>query len=284
MNNCIAYVNGEYCKAEDAKISIFDRGFLMGDAVYEVSAVIKGCLIDNEPHLDRLFRSLGELNMPSPANRAEIIRIQKEIIAHNQLDNGEVYLQITRGSGPRDFLIKEDMQPNLVMFPLFFDPLNADNRGIAVQTLPDIRWLRRDIKTTQLLAQSLARSIAAHHGFDDAWMVDSEGYVTEGSANNAYIVKGDRIFTRYANNEILNGITRRTMFGIIKEMGLTVVEQAFTPREAILADEAFITSAGNWATPVVNIDGEMIGNGQAGTVTLELRRRYITALEQLSSE
>lgn len=283
MNSPITYVNGEYLKAEDAKVSVYDRGFLMADAVYEVSAVINGLLIDNEAHFDRLFRSLAELNMKTPATRAEMTAIQKELIARNQLKNGEIYLQITRGSGPRDFLIKEDMQPTLVMFPLFFDPLNSDNSGISVQTLPDIRWLRRDIKTTQLLAQSLVRSIAAHHGFDDAWMVDGEGYVTEGSANNAYIIKGDRIFTRPANHEILNGITRRTMFGIIKDMGLTLVEQAFTPKEAILADEAFITSAGNWATPVINIDGNPIGSGKAGAITLELRRRYIAALQNLSS-
>lgn len=283
MNTPIAYVNGEYLNADEAKVSIYDRGFLMADAVYEVSAVIHGRMIDNEAHLERLFRSLGELNMPSPASREEITAIQKEIISRNQIDNGEVYLQITRGSGARDFLIHKDMKPTLVMFPLFFDPLNADNSGISVQTLADIRWLRRDIKTTQLLAQSLARTTAAANGFDDAWLVDSTGYVTEGSANNAYIIKDKRIFTRFANHDILNGITRRTMFKIIQEMGLSLIEQAFTVPEALTADEAFITSAGNWATPVINIDGHLIGDGKAGAITLELRQRYIEALERLSS-
>ncbi|SUO97429.1 D-amino-acid transaminase [Suttonella ornithocola] len=283
MNTHIVYVNGEFLPAKEASVSIYDRGFLMADSVYEVSAVVKGKLIDNSAHLKRLERSLGELNMPMPWSFSELSNIQRQIIEKNHITNGEIYLQVTRGTGVRDFLIDTNMRPTLIMFPIFHDPLAAQNEpGLKIQTLPDIRWQRRDIKTTQLLAQSLCRSIAHHNGYDDAWMVDEHGYITEGTANNAYIVKGDSVFTRPANHEILNGITRQAMIKIINQLGLRLVEKAFTPREAILANEAFITSAANWATPVLSIDNHIIGDGKAGKVTLALRDNYLSALEELS--
>lgn len=277
----IVYVNGQYCASKDAHISIYDRGFLMADAVYEVCAVVNSKLIDNDAHLARLQRSLNELQIPLPLPFTNITAVEREIIQHNHINNGGVYLQVTRGTAPRDFLIDPALKPTLVVFPLFNDPLKQP-QAIRVQTQADIRWLRRDIKTTQLLAQSLAKTLAHAEGYDDAWFVDSNGFITEGSSNNAYIVKGQQIYTHPATHDILNGITRQTMIRFMAAHQLELVEQPFTIAQALSADEAFITSAANWAVPVVNIDGHTIGDGKAGKVTTALHQAYLNALEQLS--
>lgn len=280
----VVYINGVFCLGKEAQVSIYDRGFLMADAVYEVSAVVNGRLIDNEAHLNRLERSLRELDMASPVTREALIELQKQIIEKNNIKHGEVYIQITRGVQPRNFLIDKTIKPTLLLFPLFDDVYTANKhkKAIKVQTFSDLRWQRRDIKTTQLLYQSLLRTLANSNGFDDAWLVDDKGLITEGSANNAWIIKGNNLYTRPANHEILNGITRQTFMRIIKEMGLSYQEKAFTVVEAQKADEAFITSAGNWATPVVKIDDVAIADGKAGKLTCELSERYFSALEELS--
>ena len=276
MSEAIAYVNGAYLAHAAAKVSIFDRGFLMADAVYEVCAVIDGKPIDNHAHFRRLARSLGELNMGLPVSFAQLFEIQKRLIERNHLDNGTLYIQVTRGAGPRDFLIDEAMEPTLVLFASHKDLLAAQEEApLRIMTQPDIRWWRKDIKTTQLLAQSLAKTIATSAGYDDAWLVDRRGYISEGSASNAWIVKNDCLYTRCASHDILNGITRQTLIAVARQRDMTVVERKFTPREAMLADEAFITAAGMLVRPVASIDGEKIGAGRPGPIAGALRKAYV---------
>lgn len=273
----IVYVNGEYLAEEDAKVSVFDRGFLFADGVYEVSSVLGGKLVDNEAHLARLERSLGELAMAAPASPAEIESIQRQMIERNNLEEGIVYLQVTRGAADRDFGYPKNAKSSLVMFTqakhIVENPTAA--RGINVVTLPDIRWRRRDIKTVGLLPAAMAKQAAADAGADDAWMVE-DGFITEGSSNNAYIVTLDgSIVTRALSNSILHGITRRAVLAIAEREGLTVVERSFTPEEAYDAAEAFITSASTFVMPVVKVDGRILGNGVPGPVSCRLRELYI---------
>jgi D-alanine transaminase len=273
----IVYVNGEYLPEAEAKISVFDRGFLLADGVYEVSSVLAGKLIDNEAHLIRLERSLGELQMAPPVPLEEIPAIQREIVARNALDQGIVYLQVTRGAADRDFPFPKDARPSLVVFSqaknLLEDPVAS--RGLSVVTRPDIRWQRRDIKTVQLLAPALAKQAALDAGADDAWMVE-DGLVTEGTSNNAYIVTEDgAIVTRALSHSILHGITRRAILGLAMGDGLRVEERGFSPEEAYAAREAFITSASAFVYPVVRIDGRLLGDGTPGPVATKLRRLYI---------
>lgn len=276
MSEAIAYVNGAYLPHSAAQVSVFDRGFLMADAVYEMCAVVNGTILDNAAHLKRLARSLGELNMGLPVSFAQLCEIQKHLIERNHLNIGEIYLQVTRGAGPRDFLIDDAMTPTLVLFVIHKDLIAAQQEApLRIMTQPDIRWSRRDIKTTQLLAQSLAKTIAVRSGYDDAWLVDSKGYINEGSASNAWIVTGDQVLTRRADYDILNGITRQTLITVINQRGLTVLEQKFTPQEAMRADEAFITSAGMWAKAVASIDGTNIGTDAPGPVTRALGKAYV---------
>ncbi len=273
----IVYVNGAYLPEEEAKISVFDRGFLFADGVYEVSSVLAGKLIDNAAHMARLQRSLDELKMAPPLPLDEIPDIQREIIARNALDQGTVYLQVTRGAADRDFPFPKGATSSLVIFSqernLLEDPAAA--RGIAVITLPDIRWQRRDIKTVQLLAPALAKQAAQDAGANDAWLVE-DGHITEGSSNNAYIVTLDgTIVTRALSNAILHGITRRAILALAEREGLKVEERSFTPEEAHEAAEAFITSASTFVYPVVKIDGRILGNGAPGPVASKLRQLYI---------
>jgi len=276
------YVNGAYLPEEEAKISVFDRGFLFADGVYEVATVVDGRLVDNAAHLRRLQRSLGELDMPAPATPEEIEAIQRELIARNGIDQGLVYLQVTRGAADRDFLYPKDAAPSLVMFTQTKNVIDspAAAKGISVVTLPDIRWRRRDIKTVALLAASMAKQAAHDAGADDAWMVE-DGAVTEGSSNNAFIVTHDgAIVTRALSNDILHGITRRAVLAIAEREGLTVEERAFSPEEAHEAAEAFITSASTFVLPVVKIDNRILGNGVPGPVSENLRRLYIEMARQ----
>lgn len=273
----IVYVNGEYLPETDAKISVFDRGFLFADGVYEVSSVLCGRLVDNAAHLARLERSLAELEMAAPASRDEIVAIQRELIARNDLDEGIVYLQVTRGVADRDFNYPEDAEPSLVMFTQAKSIIDSPKAksGIAVITVPDQRWQRRDIKTVGLLPAAMAKQAAAKAGVDDAWMVE-DGYVTEGSSNNAYIVTDDgAIVTRHLSNAILHGITRKAVLRLAERDGMTVEERAFTPAEAHDAAEAFVTSASSFVYPVVRIDDRILSNGAPGPVAQKLRALYI---------
>ena len=273
----IVYVNGEFVAEENAVISVFDRGFLFADAVYEVSSVLAGKLIDNDAHIKRLHRSLSELKMASPISDDEIVRVQNELIERNNLVEGMVYSQVTRGSADRDFPFPANAKPSIVMFSQSKDITNAPQaqKGISVITVADIRWKRRDIKTVGLLAQVLAKQAAVDAGVADAWMIE-DGYVTEGSSNNAFIVDSQgKLITRHLGNEILHGITRASVLEVVEKENIVFEERAFTLDEAMNAREAFITSASTFVWPVVNIDGTSIGDGKPGSLAPRLREIYI---------
>jgi D-alanine transaminase len=273
----IVYVNGEYLSEEDAKISVFDRGFLFADGVYEVSSVIDGALIDNKAHLARLQRSLDELSMPSPNTPGEIEAIQMEMVKRNNLTEGLLYLQVSRGVADRDFNFPTEAKPSLVMFTqvkkITENP--AAERGITVVSVPDLRWGRRDIKTVQLLYPSIAKEEARAAGADDAWLVE-DGFVTEGTSNNAWIVLEDgTIVTRQLSHDILHGITRRAVMRLAAERQIKVEERPFTIEEAQGAKEAFVTSASAFVMPVVEIDGVKIADGKPGDLSKRLRGIYL---------
>jgi D-alanine transaminase len=273
------YINGAYLPEEDAKVSIFDRGFLMADAIYEVTAVIDGKMIEFDGHLERMRRSLRELDIAYEPNREEMLDIHRELIARNHLINGGVYIQITRGNpGDRDFLYAEgdNITPTVVLFTQEkSDPRKMqDDEGWAVMTMEDLRWKRRDIKTVQLLYPSIAKTTAIRLGFDDTWMIE-DGTITEGTSNNAYIIKDGVIITRHLSNDILHGITRASMLKYAQARQMQIEERPFTLDEALAADEAFVTSASTYVMPVVSIDGQDIGTGKPGQHALALRQMYI---------
>ena len=276
----IVYVNGEYLPETEAKVSIFDRGFLMADGVYEVTSVLDGKLVDFEGHAVRLERSLSELDMASPVTKDELLAIHRELVAKNGIEEGMVYLQITRGApGDRDFVFPDPaVTPSTIVLFTQNKPGLADSpaakTGIKVISVEDIRWGRRDIKTVQLLYPSMGKMMAKKAGCDDAWMVE-DGYVTEGTSNNAYIVKGNKIITRQLSNDILHGITRAAVLRFAKEAQMQVEERLFTIDEAKEADEAFVTSATTFVMPVVEIDGAAIGTGKPGSVAARLREIYL---------
>ena len=274
------YVNGEYLPEEDAKISIFDRGFLMADGIYEVTSVLDGKLIDFDGHAVRLKRSLSELDMASPIEMDDLLEVHRELVKVNGIDNGMVYLQITRGSaGDRDFIFPdpEKVPSTIVLFtqnvPNLADS-DLSKRGTKIISVDDIRWHRRDIKTVQLLYPSMAKMMAKKAGCDDAWLVE-DGMVTEGTSNNAYIVKGGKIITRQLSNDILHGITRAAVLRFAKEAQMEVEERSFSIEEAQGADEAFTTSASAFVMPVVEIDGVQMGDGTPGPVAKRLREIYL---------
>ncbi|MCE2747617.1 MAG: D-amino-acid transaminase [Rhodobacter sp.] len=279
------YVNGTYLPEEDAKISIFDRGFLMADGVYEVTSVLGGKLIDFAGHCKRLARSLSELDMAAPATDDELLAIHRELVAVNGVTDGMVYLQITRGApGDRDFAFPDPATtpPTLVLFTQSKPGLAehpAAATGMKVISIPDIRWGRRDIKTVQLLYPSMGKMMARKAGCDDAWMVE-DGFVTEGTSNNTYIVRGNRIITRHLSSDILQGITRAAVLRFAAEAQMEVEERPFTIDEAKTADEAFFTSASAFVMPVVEIDGEAIGGGTPGPVTARLREIYLEEMRR----
>ncbi|MDJ0824761.1 MAG: D-amino-acid transaminase [Rhodobacter sp.] len=276
----IVYVDGAYVPEEDAKVSVFDRGFLFADGVYEVTSVLGGKLIDFDGHAARLERSLSELDMACPVTMDALLEIHRELVRLNALDDGLVYLQVTRGAaGDRDFEFPDaDAVPSTIVLFTQAKPGLADSpkakTGIKVISIPDIRWGRRDIKTVQLLYPAVGKMMAKKDGCDDAWMVE-DGQVTEGTSNNAYIVKGRKIVTRHLSNDILHGITRAAVLRFAREAQMEVEERAFTIDEAQAADEAFITSASTFVMPVVEIDGHPLGDGSPGPVATRLREIYL---------
>ena len=278
--NRIVYVNGAYMPEQEATVSIFDRGFLMADGVYEVTSVLQGKLIDFEGHAQRLRRSLDALDMAMPMPIDELLGVHRELVARNGIEEGMIYLQVTRGSaGDRDFAFPdpEETPVTLVMFtqnkPGLADSPAAKN-GIKVISIDDIRWGRRDIKTVQLLYPSMGKMMAKKAGADDAWMVQ-DGFVTEGTSNNAYIVKNGQIITRALSNDILHGITRSAVLRFAREAQMELVERNFTIDEAQSADEAFVTSASTFVMPVVEIDGKALGAGMPGPIAARLREIYL---------
>lgn len=274
------YVNGEYLPETEAKVSIFDRGFLMADAVYEVTSVLGGKLIDFEGHAVRLARSLNELDMPHPLSKDELLDIHRELVRLNDITDGMIYLQISRGApNDRDFVFPdpETTKPTVVLFTQNKPGLAQSpvaKKGLKVISIEDVRWGRRDIKTVQLLYPSMGKMMAKKAGCDDAWMVE-DGFVTEGTSNNAYIIKGNKIITRALSNDILHGITRAAVLRFAREAQMDVEERNFTIAEAQDADEAFITSASTFVMPVVEIDGAAVGTGAVGPMATRLREIYL---------
>ena len=273
----IAYLNGRFLPLEQAQVSVLDRGFLFADGIYEVAAVIDGKLVDSASHLARLERSTAAIGIALPLSLAEIEAAQKELVARNALTEGLVYLQITRGAdATRDFLPSPDIRPTLVMFvqARHFLDVPAARNGIAVATMPDLRWARRDIKSVGLLAQAMAKRAAAEAGAQEAWMVE-DGFVTEGASSTAFIVTEDGVVTRPYSQAVLAGCTGAALTALAEESGITIIRRPFTVAEALAAKEAFITSASTLCQSVVRIDGQEIGGGKPGPIAMRLRALYI---------
>lgn len=274
----IVYLNGDWLPETEAKVSVFDRGFLMADGIYEVTCVIDGKLMDYAGHARRLQRSAGELGMVLPLDDAALLALHREIVKRNRLDQGMIYLQLTRGAADRDFIYPPaDTPPTLLIFTQARNVLEnrAAETGIRVALLPDLRWGRRDIKTVQLLYPCMAKMEARARGADDAWLVE-DGFITEASAANAHIITPEGVLvTRDLSEALLAGVTRSSVLALAQKHCVQIEERAFTPDEAKAAREAFITSATNFVVPVVEIDGVVIGDGRPGALTRDFRESYI---------
>lgn len=273
------YVNGEYLPEDQASVSIFDRGFLMADGVYEVVSVLNGKLLDFDGHMARLQRSLAALEIVNPLAENEYLDAHRTLLDRNAIIDGLVYLQVTRGNpGDRDFAYPpEDTPPTVVMFTQAKPGLAdapAAKTGWKIVSVEDLRWGRRDIKTVQLLYPSMAKMEAKSRGADDAWLTE-DGFVTEGTSNNAYIVKDGVIVTRELSHDILHGITRAAVLRFAAEAPMKIEERSFTIAEAQEADEAFVTSASAFVMPVVEIDGKPVGTGKIGAIATRLREIYL---------
>lgn len=273
----IVYVNGQWLAEEDAKVSIFDRGYLFADAIYEVTAVIGGKLIDYPGHMARLQRSLAALGIPSPAGEAELLSLHREILARNGLEEGLIYLQISRGAEDRDFLYSAGLKPTLLMFTQKRTVLGNPKwkKGISVISMPDGRWVNRQIKTVQLLYSSLAKMEAQKAGADDAFLIE-EGMITEATSSNVHLVTQEgTLVTRPLSNALLHGITRGSLLDLARSAGFAVEERPFSLDEAKAAAEVFITSASSFVMPVISIDGDAVGSGVPGPAADQLREIYI---------
>ncbi len=273
----IVFLNGSFLPIEEARVPFMDRGFLFGDGVYEGVGVLGGRLIDNEAHLERLERSLREVSIANPYTRAEWTALEEEIARRNGMTEGFIYFQVTRGVAERDFLFPENTAPTVAMFTQAKAIVDAPaaRTGIAVVTVPDQRWARRDIKSISLLAQVLAKQAAREAGAQEAWMVE-DGFVTEGGSSSAFIVtRENRIVVRPLSHAILPGITRQSLLRLSRETGIGLEERLFTVEEAYGAAEAFLTSASNFVLPVVSIDGRPVADGKPGPLTRRLRELYL---------
>jgi D-alanine transaminase len=275
------YVNGKYLPQSEATISVFDRGFIFGDGIYEVVPVIHGKMVDEDYFFERLERSLNAVAIAWPCSKPDFVTVLQTLIDTNALNEGVVYIQVTRGIAERDFPFPEDTAPSLVGFTtnmVLLDNPAADT-GIAVVTTSDLRWKRRDIKSVNLLGQCLAKQDAVSRGGKEGWMVE-DGLVTEGVSSTAFIVKDGVVITRELSNSILPGIRRRTLLELAQANGIPVLERAFSVAEAKAADEAFISSATTLALPVVSIDGDPVGKGSPGPISQKMREIYKARLEQ----
>ncbi|MEZ5828994.1 MAG: D-amino-acid transaminase [Hyphomicrobiales bacterium] len=273
----IVYVNGAYVPEEEAKVSVFDRAFLFGDAVYEVTAVLEGRLVDFDAHLSRLDRSLKEIALDLPMNHEGLREVHDELIARNKIKEGIVYLEITRGPADRDFVYPEAPSPTVVAFTqtraLLDNPYVAS--GVKVVTIPDIRWKRRDIKSTAMLAQAMGKQAAKLKGAYEAWMVE-DGHVTEGTSSSAFILDAEGVLrTQPLGPHILPGVTRRAVLRLASQEGLRVEERPFSVEEAYQAREAFLTAASAFVLPIIEIDGKPIGEGRPGPIAAAFRQLYI---------
>lgn len=276
----VAYVNGRFVRKTDAVVHIEDRGYQFADAVYEVWALFEGKLSDPEGHFARLERSLGELRIAMPMSRQALIVVLKETVRRNQVREGLVYLQVSRGVAPRDHAFPNPAVPPSIVITVSRVDRDASEararKGVAVVTTPENRWGRCDIKTVGLLPNAMAKQQAREVGAVEAWFVDDLGLVTEGASSNAWIVDNDgNLRTRDTNANILRGVTRMSLLDVARQAGLNVEERPFTPEEARSAREAFITGAGTLVLPVVLVDGKPVGSGKPGPVAARLRALYI---------
>ncbi len=273
----IVHVNGQWVDETEARVSVFDRGFLFADAIYEVTAVLDGRLIDYPGHEARLKRSLEALDIPMPVSEEELLALHREIVARNSLTDGLIYLQISRGAEDRDFLFSPDLAPTLVMFTQARNLLANPKweTGIGVITLPEGRWVNRQIKTVQLLYSSLSKMEAKRQGAEDVLFIE-DGFITEAGSSNVHIVTRDgTLVTRELSNALLHGITRGSILDLARKAQIRVEERSFTAEEALEAAEVFLTSAGVFVLPVVSIDGKPVGEGKPGPVTARIRELYI---------
>ena len=273
----IVYLNGDYLPDYEAKISIFDRAVTFGDAIYDVAGVLDGKLVDFVHHMQRYFSSLEKLGIPSPLEQDELLAIFRRLVELNELEEGLVYVQVSRGVAERDFVPPGGLEPSVFMFTQAKQSAEneAAETGISLASTADIRWARRDIKSVNLLGQVLAKQIAHDAGADEALMIDGEGYITECGCTSFFIVRKQAILTRPLNNDILPGVTRRAIIELCSVRGLDLQETRFTLEEALAADEAFISGASSYILPVVRIDGQAIADGKPGKVTRDLRQFYI---------
>lgn len=278
----VAYVNGRYIDHRRAAVHVEDRGYQFADGVYEVIHLFRGRLIDEEPHLDRLGRSLGELRIEWPMSRRPMQLAMRELVRRNRFDTGLVYIQVTRGIAPRDHRFPADTRPALVMTvrPIPEFPAEMLEEGVPVIVIDDLRWARCDIKTVALLPNVLGKQAAAEAGAYEAWMCDSDGNVTEGTSSNAWIVTADGILvTRPAGPDILRGITRQAIIGLARELEIPFEERKFSREEALVAREAFLSNSSHFVTPVTSIDGTIIANGRPGSLSAALHARYVEFME-----
>ena len=273
-----AYVNGRYVPHGDAAVHIEDRGFQFADGVYEVVPIVNSRMVDAGPHLDRLQRSLSELTIAMPLSRKVLELVMDELIARNGVNEGLIYMQVTRGVSPRDHKFPSGVRPSIVMTTkrVRFLTQKKLSDGVKVITIPDIRWTRCDIKTVALLPNCMGKTEAAAAGAYEAWQVDGDGMVTEGTSSNAWIVThDDKLVTRPAGHEILRGVTRQTLLRIAAEAGLTFEERPFSVEEAKSARETFLSSATSFVTPVVELDEVTIGDGTPGPLSRRLQGWYL---------
>jgi len=277
MSN-IVFLNGDFLPADEAKVSIFDRGYLFGDGIYEVVPVINGKVIDKEPFFERFDGSLSKISLSAPYCKAEIIAILDTLIAKNDLKEGGIYMQVTRGVAPREFYFPENTPTTFMAFVFHKAIIDSPlaKTGVKVVSCEDIRWKRRDIKSISLLGQVLAKEEVHQKGAYEGWMVE-DGFVTEGTSSSAYIIKDGVIITRPLSTAILPGIRRKVLMNLTKEHGIKVEERLFTLEEALNADEAFMSSATVFVLPIIEIDGRVIGDGKAGAITQKLRAFYVEA-------
>lgn len=273
----IVYLNGEFVPPQEAKISIFDRAVNFGDAIYDVAGVLDGKLIDFEHHMQRYFSSLQKLAIESPLTQPEILQAFRKLVELNQVDEGLVYMQVTRGVAERDFVWPEDIKPTVFMFTQAKSASEnaAALNGIQLASAADIRWARRDIKSVNLLGQVLAKKAAHDAGAYEALLIDSEGYVTECGSTSFFMLRGDEILTRQLSNDILPGVTRRAILALCATNKLKLSETRFTLEDALAADEAFISGASSYILPAISIDDQNIGDGKPGELTLRLREIYL---------
>jgi len=277
----VTFVNGQYFDYVNSKTHIEDRGYQFGDGVYEVFSILNGSIVDYESHINRLFRSLSEINLKSPYKKKSYLFHIKNIIRKNYIINGQIYLQVTRGVAPRDFKFPKNVKGCITIIGKNISANSYDktfNRGIKVKIVKDMRWKRVDIKSINLLAPVLAKEAASKYNCEEAWLIDEEGFITEGSSSTAWILKNNVLITTPLSNSILNGITRQSLIKGLKRNNLKLIEKKFNINDIKKSDEAYITSATQYVMPVIRVDNFRIGNGRVGKYAEIFRKAYMEAV------